>query len=90
MKWTSIVAIYFLAFVSTAFIMLPFGITVDEEAANSFVPGQAESAPTKFDLRSLLVRAAVIAAVLVALFDLNYIYGWVTTDDLDVYRWIFG
>ena len=86
MRWTSIVAIYFLFLVASAFILLPFGVKTDEEVGNELVRGQAESAPHRFDLRKHLVRAAILAAVLTALFDLNYIYGWITTDDLDLYR----
>jgi hypothetical protein len=37
-----------------------------------------------------LLGAAVRAAVLTALFDLNYIFGWITPDDFDFYRRIFG
>jgi hypothetical protein len=37
-----------------------------------------------------LLRAALVAVVLTALFDLNYIFGWITPDDLDLYRRIFG
>ena len=37
-----------------------------------------------------LLRAAVLAAILTALYDLNYIYGWITPDDLDLYRRIVG
>ena len=86
MRWTSVVAIYFLFLVASAFILLPFGVKTDEEVGNELVRGQAESAPHRFDLRKHLVRAAILAAVLTALFDLNYIYGWITTDDLDLYR----
>jgi len=28
----------------------------------------------------------LLAVVLTALYDLNYIYGWITPDDLDIYR----
>lgn len=90
MRWTSIVAIYFLFWVASAFILLPFGVKTDEEVGNPLVRGQAESAPHRFDLAGHLRRAAVLAAVLTALFDLNYIYGWIEPDDLDLYRRIFG
>ena len=90
MRWTSVVAIYFLLFVASAFMLLPFGIRTDEEVGNPLVPGQATSAPHRFDFGKHLLRAAIVAAVLVALFDLNYIYGWITADDLDLYRDIFG
>ena len=90
MRWTSIVAIYFLFVVASAFIMLPFGVKTDEEVGNELVPGQARSAPHRFKLGRHLLRAAVLAAVLTALYDLNYIYGWITPDDLDLYRRIVG
>jgi len=90
MRWTSLVAIYFLFFVGSAFVLLPFGVKTDEEVGNRLVPGQAESAPHRFNLARHLIRAAVLAAVLTALFDLNYVYGWIEPDDLDIYRRISG
>ena len=90
MKWTSIVAIYFLFLVASAFLLLPFGVKTDEEVGNELVPGQADSAPHRFNLPRHLLRAAIVAALLTTLFDLNYVYGWVTPDDLDLYRLIFG
>jgi predicted secreted protein len=90
MRWTSIVAIYFLFLVASAFILLPFGVKTDEEVGNELVPGQARSAPHRFDFGKHLLKAAALAAVLVILYDLNYIYGWITPDDLDLYRRLFG
>ena len=43
-----------------------------------------------FEEKRHLLRAAIVAALLTTLFDLNYVYGWVTPDDLDLYRLIFG
>jgi len=37
-----------------------------------------------------LLRAAILAVVLTTLFDLNYVYGWIEPDDLDLYRRVFG
>ncbi len=90
MRWTSIVAIYFLFFVASAFILLPFGVKTDEEVGNAMVPGQAESAPHRFNLGRHLLLAAGLAAALTLLFDLNYVYGWIEPDDLDIYRRIVG
>jgi predicted secreted protein len=90
MRWTSIVAIYFLFLVASAFIMLPFGVKTDEEVGNKLVPGQSRSAPHRFQFGRHLMRAAVLAVLLTALYDLNYIYGWVTPDELDLYRRFFG
>ena len=86
MALTSIVAIYFLFFAFSAFVLLPFGVRTDEEAGTSKVPGQAESAPHRFDLRRHLVKAAVLAAILFAIYYANWTYGWVTPDDLDFYH----
>jgi predicted secreted protein len=90
MKWTSIVAIYLLFFVASAFMTLPFGVKTDEEVGNQLVPGQARSAPHRFHLGKHLLRAALLAVVLTALYDLNYIYGWITPEELDLYRRIRG
>ena len=86
MKWTSALAIYFLIFCLTTFITLPFGVKTAEEAGTERVPGQADSAPHRFDLPRHLLRAAIIAAVLTALFVANYQFGWITVDDLDLYN----
>jgi predicted secreted protein len=84
MQVTSIAAIYFLFFVMSAFIMLPFGVKTAEEAGVEPVPGQAESAPVNFRPGKVALRAAVIAAVLTALFVANFSYGWITAADLDI------
>ena len=86
MKWTSVLAIYFLIFCLTAFVTLPFGVKTAEEAGAELVPGHADSAPHRFDLPRHLIRAGVIAALLTALFVANYLFGWITVDDLDFYN----
>lgn len=86
MKWTSVLAIYFLIFCFSAFLTLPFGVKTAEEAGVEKVPGQSESAPHRFDLPRHLVRAAVIALALTALYVANYMFGWITVEDLDFYN----
>ena len=86
MKWTSVLAIYFLIFCFSAFLTLPFGVKTAEEAGVERVPGQADSAPHRFDLPRHLLRAALIAAGLTALFVANYVFGWISVDDLDFYN----
>ena len=85
MAITSILAIYFLCFVFSAFVLLPFGVRTDEEVGNARIPGQAESAPHTFDLNRHLVRAAILFAMLLSIFYANYTFGWITPDDLDFY-----
>ncbi|MDP9422245.1 MAG: DUF1467 family protein [Pseudomonadota bacterium] len=86
MKWTSVLAIYFLIFCFSAFLLLPFGVKTHEEAGVERVAGQADSAPYRFDLPRHLARAAVVATLLTALYVANYEFGWVTVDDLDFYN----
>jgi predicted secreted protein len=86
MKWTSISAIYFLFFAASVFVLLPFGVRTDEEVGAERIPGQAESAPHHFDLKRHLLRAAVLAAGLFALYYANWTYGWITADNLDFYN----
>jgi len=86
MAFTSIVAIYFLFFAASAFILLPFGVKTDEEAGTPKVEGQADSAPNRFDLKRHLLKAALVGAVLFAIYYANWMYGWVTPDDLDFYN----
>jgi predicted secreted protein len=84
MQITSIAAIYFLFFVMSAFIMLPFGVRTADEAGVEKVPGQADSAPVNFRPGRLALRAAIIAAVCTAIFVANYTYGWLTAADIDI------
>jgi len=84
MAITSILAIYFLFWVMSAFVMLPFGVRTADEAGEAKVPGQADSAPVNFRPGRVALRATIIAAVLTALFIANFTYGWITAADLDV------
>ena len=83
MQITSIAAIYFLFWVMSAFIMLPFGVRTADEAGVAKVPGQADSAPVNFRPGRLALRATIIAAFCTALFVANYTYGWISAADLD-------
>lgn len=85
MAFTSIIAIYFLFFAATAFVLLPFGVKTDEEAGLPKVPGQAESAPTTFNLPRHLLKAAWIGAIAFAIYYANWSYGWIKPDVFDFY-----
>ena len=86
MALSSIMAIYFLFFAFSAFLLLPFGVRTDEELGKPKVPGQADSAPHRFELKRHLLKAAVLGAVLFAIYYANWSYGWITPDDLDFYH----
>ena len=86
MELSSIIAIYFLFFAASAFVLLPFGVKTDEEAGTPKVAGQADSAPHRFDLKRHLIKAAIVGAILFAIYYANWTYGWVKPEDLDFYN----
>lgn len=88
MSLTSILAIYFLLWVMSAFLVMPFGIRTHDDDNAETIPGQVTSAPVNFQPRQIARRATILAAVLMALYYMNYEQGWVTVADLDVTKYI--
>ncbi|WP_091148194.1 DUF1467 family protein [Novosphingobium sp. CF614] len=86
MQWFSIIAIYGLFWVLSAFLVMPFGLrTPDEEEGYEVEKGHADSAPVNFRPRLIALRATVLAAVLFALYYANYTQQWITLDDINVF-----
>ena len=83
MKWTSILAIYILFWTLSLFLVLPFGVRTPEEEGTKAGAGHAESAPHRFNLGRVALRASLVAAVLTALYVANYVFGWIRVEDLD-------
>ncbi|MEP7221976.1 MAG: DUF1467 family protein [Novosphingobium sp.] len=87
MRWTSILAIYTLFWVLSAFIVLPFGVRTRDEAAEGeagdLVPGQVESAPINFRPGRVAKITTALSLVLFGLFYLNYTHGWLTSSMFD-------
>ena len=86
MLLSSIIAIYVLFFAASAFVLLPVGVRTDEEAGTPKVPGQADSAPHRFNLPQHLVKAAILGLVLFAIYYANWSYGWITPEMLDFWN----
>ncbi len=86
MRWTSIVAIYALFWVLSAFLVMPFGVKTHDEAGVAKIPGQADSAPANFNPKLIAKRATLLALVLFGLYLLNYIEGWITPGDLNFFK----
>ena len=86
MALSSIIAIYFLFFAASAFLLLPFGVRTDEELGKAKISGQADSAPHAFNLRRHLLKAALLGLILFAIYYANWTYGWITPQDLDFYN----
>ena len=82
----SAIAVYFLFWVGAAFLMLPFGVRTDEEVGAAKVPGQADSAPHRFDIKHHLARAALLGALMFVLYYANWTYGWIGVADLDFFN----
>ena len=83
MKWTSILAIYILFWTLSLFLVLPFGVRTAEEEGVKPGPGHADSAPHRFNVRRTALRATILSAILTGLYVANYIYGWITVEQLD-------
>ena len=67
-------------------VTLPRIVKTDEEVGAPKVPGQADSAPHRFDLTRHLLRAALLAVPMFAIYYANWHYGWVTVEDMDFYN----
>ncbi len=85
MQLTSIIAIYLLFWVMSAFVLLPFGVQTADEAGIEKVPGQADSAPINFRPWRVVWRATILSALLCGLFVANFTYAWVTVDDINIF-----
>ena len=85
MKWTSILAIYLLFWVLSAFIVMPFGIRTHHEIGENVTTGHADSAPANFNPRRIALRATVLSLALFGLFYANFVNGWISTDDINFF-----
>lgn len=86
MNWTSMVAIYALFWVLSAFVVLPVGLrTPDEVEGHVIEKGHATSAPVNFRPALVARRATILAAALFALYYANYANQWVTVDDINLF-----
>jgi predicted secreted protein len=87
MNWKSAIAIYFLFWAFSVFLVLPWGVRTANESDVELVPGQAPSAPVNFDPKKIAIRVTIVATLLFAIFMLNFTFGWVTPDMLDYTQW---
>ena len=85
MEWTSIIAIFGLFWVLSAFLVMPFGMRTVEEEGDRKVPGTVESAPAQFRPGRIALRATILALVLFGLFYANYVYGWIGLENLNLF-----
>lgn len=88
MKLTSILAIYFLFWIMSAMLVMPFGIRSHDDDKAELVPGQVSSAPVNFNAKRVAKRATVLSVVLFGLYYLNYVKGWIGVDDIDITNYL--
>ncbi|HTH28642.1 MAG TPA: DUF1467 family protein [Sphingobium sp.] len=79
----SLIAIYFLFFFLSLFLVLPFGVRTADEAGIEKVPGQADSAPAHFSVWRTALRTGLLALVFTTVFYQNYLHGWVTRESFN-------
>ena len=84
MRWTSILAIYSLFWVLSAFLVMPFGVKTHDELGLEKVPGQVHSAPGNYNPKRIARRATVLSIVLFGLYYANFVNHWITVSDLDI------
>ncbi len=85
MRWTSIIAIYVLFWVLSAFCIMPFGVRTHDEAGIDKIPGQADSAPADFRPGRIVRRTTLLSLLLFGLYYANYVKGWIGPDDLNFF-----
>jgi predicted secreted protein len=83
MNWVSIIAIYLLFWVLSAFVVLPFGIKSYDELGLEKTPGQADGAPGNFRPLRVIAYTTLLSAILFGLHYLNYINGWIDRHSFD-------
>lgn len=83
MNLVSIIAIYSLFWVMSAFVILPIGVRTHDELGLEKVAGQADSAPGNFRPGVILLRTTLLSAALFGLYYANYVYGWIDRHSFD-------
>jgi predicted secreted protein len=84
MSWKTVVAIYLLFWVMSAFLVLPFEAKAVRDQRVDPVAGQEAGAPAVWRPERVALWTTVVSSVLFALFYANYLNGWITVGMLDI------
>jgi predicted secreted protein len=87
MRLTSMIAIYVLFWWACLFLVLPFRLRKSAEPEDR-VPGQAESAPSRFSLPRTILWTTITSLLGFALFYINFRLGWITASMFDLSIWL--
>jgi len=88
LRWTSILAIYTLFWVLSAFLVMPFGIRTHDELGLERIPGQVHSAPANLSARLIMRRATIVSIIAFVIYYQNYVHHWITIQDIDISPWL--
>jgi predicted secreted protein len=83
MNWVSIIAIYALFWVLTAFVILPLGVRNNQELGLETERGHDDGAPGNFSPGKVVLRTTILSLVLFGIYYLNYVYGWIDRHSFD-------
>jgi predicted secreted protein len=86
MSWKTVVAIYLLFWVMSAFLVLPFEAKAVRDQTAEPVAGQEVGAPAVWRPGRVALWTTIVSAALFGLFFANYQNGWITVDMLDATR----
>lgn len=86
MSWKTVVAIYLLFWVMSAFLVLPFEARALRNTRSEAVPGQEPGAPALFRPGRIILWTTLLSSLLFGFFYANYNNGWITVDMLDITR----
>lgn len=78
MSWISVLAVYFIVYWITIFMILPIGLRMPEE--HEMEDGQAPSAPVNPNLKKKFQINALVAAVVTGIFWLAIEQRWISWD----------
>jgi predicted secreted protein len=79
MATTTAIAIFFLIWWLTLFVVLPWGVSSQYEEG---APGTDPGAPRVHNIAMKLVWTTVVSAIIFAVLAVIHIKGWITLDDL--------
>jgi predicted secreted protein len=86
MNWKTVVAIYLLFWIMSAFLVLPFEARTARNERGDPVAGQDMGAPAQWRPGRVALWTTIVSSLLFGLFYANYLNGWVTVEMLDVMR----
>ena len=86
MSWKTVVAIYLLFWVMSAFLVLPFEAKAARAERAEPVAGQEAGAPPVWRPGRVALWTTIVSSVLFGLFYANYLNGWLTVDMIDIKR----